>query len=119
MLRTIYLSLLIIVAAGCEKMSDPVKVTYRVSRAYSSVEVTWRDSENDLQAQTIPFESIQDLWQKSLTMQPGQIVYLSAIYADSASSANVQVLMNGKVYKEAFSSNEPDKYIIVSGVIPY
>jgi hypothetical protein len=119
MLRTIYLLLTIFVAGGCEKVPDPVQVTYRINQAFASVEVTWRDSEDALQTNTIAFESIQDSWQKRLTMQPGQIVYLSAIYADSASSATIQILLDGKVYKEAATTQEPNKYIIVSGVIPY
>lgn len=117
--RIVYPVLILVLISGCVKEPDPVRVSYRISQAYAPVEISYRDHIGNQQTRTVSFESILDTWQESLSMQPGEIVYLSAFYSDSLSSVKVQILTNGKVYKEAASVREPDKYLIVSGVIPY
>jgi hypothetical protein len=117
--RIVYHVLILVFVSGCVKEPDPVSVSYRIGEAYAPVEIAYRDHNGNLQTRTVSFESIQDTWQETLSMNPGEIVYLSAFYSDSLSSVKVQIMTDGKVYKEAYSVREPDKYLIVSGVIPY
>jgi hypothetical protein len=117
--RIVYLFLIVVLFSGCMKEPDPVIVSYRVSQAYAPVDISYRDHNGDLNMRTIQFESTQDTWQETLSMQPGEIVYLSAFYSDSLTSVKIQIITDGKIYKEATSTREPDKYLIVSGVIPY
>jgi len=52
-------------------------------------------------------------------MNKGDIVYLSAIYYDSTSFVKIQILVDGKVYKEGSNNERPEEYITISGTIPY
>jgi hypothetical protein len=62
---------------------------------------------------------VEDIWDFNYTDKRGEIVYISARYTDSTSSVNVKILIDGKVYKQGSSNNEPNKYVTVSGTIPY
>jgi hypothetical protein len=68
---------------------------------------------------TVNFDSGEDIRSYSFSGEKGDIVYVSAIYTDSASSVKVEILLDGKIYKSGSSNNEPGKYVIVSGTIPY
>jgi len=76
-------------------------------------------SSGNVLAETIDFESVEDVWTYSYTDKRGEIVYISTRYTDSTSSVNVRILVDGKIYKQGSSINEPNKYITVSGTIPY
>ena len=119
MKKLIYISLIFIVLAACEKERQEVMVKYEISNAYSQTEVSYRNNEGNLIHETIDFESIEDVWNYSYTEKRGEIVYISARYTDSTSSVNVRILVDGKIYKQGSSNNEPNKYITVSGTIPY
>ncbi len=119
MKKLIYISLIFIVLIACEKERQEVKVKYEVSNAYSPIEVNYRNSDGKIIAETINFESIEDVWNYSYTDKRGEIVYISSRYTDSTSSVNVRILVDGKEYKQGSSNNEPNKYITVSGTIPY
>ncbi|MCD4730745.1 MAG: hypothetical protein K8R74_09110 [Bacteroidales bacterium] len=119
MKKLIYISLIFIVLIACEKERQEVMVKYEISNAYSPVEVNYRNSDGNVLAETIDFESVEDVWTYSYTDKRGEIVYISTRYTDSTSSVNVRILVDGKIYKQGSSINEPNKYITVSGTIPY
>ena len=119
MKKLIYLSLIFVVLLSCEKERQEVKVKYKISNAYSLTEIDYRNSDGTIINEKIDFESIEDVWSYSYTDKRGEIVYLSTRYTDSTSSVNVQIVVDGKVYKQGSSNNEPNKYITVSGTIPY
>lgn len=119
MKKLIYISLIFIVLVGCEKERQEVKVKYEISNAYSPVEVSYRNSDGNIATETIDFESSEDVWDYTYTDKRGEIVYISTRYTDSTSSVNVQIIVDGKAYKQGSSNNEPNKYITVSGTIPY
>ena len=119
MKKLIYISLIFIVLLACEKERQEVMVKYEISNAYSQTEVSYRNNEGNIIHKTIDFESIEDVWNYSYTEKRGEIVYISARYIDSTSSINVRILVDGKIYKQGSSNNEPNKYITVSGTIPY
>jgi hypothetical protein len=119
MKKLIYISLIFITLLACEKDGQDINVKYEISNAYAPVEVNFLNEEGVMIAETIDFESIEDVWKYSFTDKRGEIVYISTRYADSTSSVTVRILVDGKVYKQGSSNNEPNKYIIVSGTIPY
>ena len=104
---------------SCEKDSVTVNVQYRALNGYAETEITWRNANGNMNTETVKFESAADEWVRSFGLAKGEIVYLNGIYHDSLSSVKLQILIDGKVYKEKSSSNDPDKYIIVSGTVPY
>lgn len=119
MKKLIYISLIFIVLVACEKERQEVKVKYEISNAYSPLEINYRNSDGNIATETVDFESNEDVWNYTYTDNRGEIVYISTRYTDSTSSVNVQILVDGKVYKQGSSNNEPYKYITVSGTIPY
>ncbi len=119
MKKLIYISLIFTILIACEKERQDVTVKYEISNSYSPVEVSYRNSDGNIIAETINFESIEDVWNYSYTDKRGEIVYISGRYTDSTSSVNVRILVDGKEYKQGSSNNEPNKYITVSGTIPY
>lgn len=119
MKKLIYISLIFIILTACDKEREEVKVKYEISNAYSPIEVNYRNSDGNIIAETIDLDSVEDVWSYNYTDNRGEIVYISSRYTDSTSSVNVQILVDGKVYKQGSSNNEPNKYITVSGTIPY
>lgn len=119
MKKLIYISLIFAVFIGCEKERQEVKVKYEISNAYSPIAISYKNSDGQIVAETIEFESVEDVWTYNYVDKKGEIVYVGASYTDSTSSVNIQIVVDGKVYKQASSNNEPYKYLIVSGTIPY
>lgn len=104
---------------ACETENEKMNVSYRVSNAYADTEISYRNSEAQIISEVVAFNSPQDTWSYDMALNRGEIVYLSAIYSDSTSSVKLQILMDGKVFKEASNNNEPGKYLILSGTIPF
>jgi len=108
----------VMVIVSCDK-AEMVKVNYRVSKGYSETGIFYRNSEGQVVSETALLESPEDVWTFTSEMERGEIVYLSAIYSDSASSVDVQIKLDGKIYKANSSVNEPEQYVTVSGTIPF
>jgi len=119
MKNLIYIPVILLIIFACEKESTIVKVRYKVSNAYSETEIIYRDIEKNLKTEMVDFQSGEDVWQYSFEGEKGDIVYISTRYTDSISSVKVRILLDGKIYKEGSSNNEPGKYVTVSGTIPY
>lgn len=119
MKKLIYISIVLLLFVSCTKDNEKVKVMYRVSNAYAETDVSYMDVDGQLIKENLVFDSGEDIWTYSMEQLHGEIIYLSAVYQDSASSVNLEILVDGKVYKQGSSNNEPQKYLTVSGTIPY
>lgn len=119
MKKIIYTILFVVLMISCETESETIQVSYRVSNAFADTEVSYRNSDAQIVSEIVSFQSAEDVWTYDMELRKGEIVYLAAIYQDSTSSVKLQVLMDGKVFKEGSSNNEPGKYVIVSGSIPF
>ncbi len=119
MKKFIYLFFVLALIAGCERDREVVPVSYRVSNAYSPVSIKYRNSDGAIISETINFESAEDIWEFPFDNERGEIIYISARYSDSTSSVKLMIIIDGKIYKQGSSINDPDKYVTVSGTIPY
>lgn len=117
--KLIYLVIVFMLLLSCTKEDEKQKVEYRVSNAMSSTNIAYRNAESVMINETVDFNSSEEIWNLVTEMNRGDIIYLSAVYYDSASSVTVEVLVDGKIYKQQSSVNEPEKYVIASGTIPY
>ncbi|MBU0487697.1 MAG: hypothetical protein KKA07_18290 [Bacteroidetes bacterium] len=116
--RFIYCIIVLLAFASCEKSAKHT-VKYLVSEAKSEITITYKGENEELSTENIAFHSAQDTWNVTFVAEEGDIVYLSAIYADTLGSVKSKILIDGKVYKEGFSKYDPQKYITVSGSIPF
>ncbi|RLD59416.1 MAG: hypothetical protein DRJ05_06440 [Bacteroidetes bacterium] len=119
MKRIIYFSLLFILFSACDKEDETIVVQYNASNGYSETQIKYRDADGVLVSKDIVLVGGEDIWTYSFDANKGDIVYLSARYFDPNSSVTLQILLDGKIYKESTSNNETDKYLTISGTIPY
>jgi hypothetical protein len=119
---TIYLSLIItlsaIIFSACEKRSE-VPVKYIATEAIADYEITYRNQNGDLIKKTVAAQSVQDKWEFGFIAGEGEIVYISGKYNDINSSLRLMIVVDGKIYKQGFSTGDTLKYLTVSGVVPY
>ncbi len=111
-------SITLLILSACAKQNGK-RVTYRAANAVSEFKIQYYDENNMLQSSTVYPESTQDIWQKEIIKEQGDIVYLSGKYNDINNSLKLQILIDGKVYKQAESKGDTVKYLTVSGTIPY
>ncbi|MFO8129078.1 MAG: hypothetical protein R6T99_04155 [Bacteroidales bacterium] len=115
----VFLSLsLTLLVAGCEKETDK-KVVYRISDNASGYSVNYRGPEGALHASAVSVASGEDVWTYAFMAGEGDIVFVSAIYKDITGEIKVEILIDGKVYKQGYSKYDTVKYVTVSGVVPY
>ena len=119
MKKFICISFVFLMLLSCDKENATVKVRYEASKAYADTEISYRDGDGQLVKEWVAFESGEDTWRFDMDLKKGDIVYISAMYQDTASSVRLRILIDRKVYKEGTSINEPEKYLIVSGTVPY
>jgi hypothetical protein len=119
MKKFIYIFVLVFLVMACDKDEQSVHVTYRLSNSISDTDLFYRNIDGQIVKETVLIEGEEDVWTKPLEMNNGDIVYLSAIYYDSISSVKIQILVDGKVYKEASSNMVSEKYVTISGTVPY
>lgn len=119
MKRIIHLTLILLLFSACDIEKDKITVSYKVSNAYALTEVSYRNNDAQIVTELVDFQSAEDVWSYDMELRRGDIVYLAAIYEDSTSSVKLQILMDGKVFKEGSNNNEPGKYLILSGSIPF
>ena len=104
--------------ASCEKESRH-PVTYIITDSDSGFDVNYRDGDGNLHNEKVATQSAEDVWTYSFDALEGEIVFVSAIYKDINSAIRIQVLIDGKVYKEGGSTGDTTKYVTVSGTVPY
>jgi hypothetical protein len=109
---------LILFATACEKESK-IDVYYLITDSSTGFEVNYRDRDGILQNEKITTQSAEDTWTYSYEAMEGDIVFVSAIYKDISSAIKVQILLDGKIFKEGASTGDTTKYVTVSGTVPF
>ena len=118
------MKILLIIIAGllvlisCERVNDKT-VKYLITNSISEYNVNYLNDQGELIKDVITANSAQDEWTYSYVGNEGDIVFVSTIYKDIHSAIKVQILIDGKVYKEGSSTHDTVKYVTVSGTIPY
>lgn len=104
--------------AACEKRGE-VPVKYIATEAIADYEISYRNQHGDLLKEIISAQSVQDKWEFDFVAEKGDIVYVSGKYNDINSSLKLMIMVDGKIYKQGFSTGDTLKYLTVSGVVPY
>jgi len=118
MKKIIYIIPLIIILFSCEKTKEK-QVSYIITKSVSGFNVNYRVADGTLISEEIVTASAEERWSYSYTAEEGDIVFVSAIYQDIASAINVQILIDGKVYKQGSSSQDTVRFVTVSGTVPF
>ncbi len=119
-IRLAYTLLLVIFAStltSCQKQNT-VSVKYLISKASSTYDLQYKDQNGSLLEIEVNPNSGEDIWEYSFISEEGEVVYISTKYFDTNSSINMQILIDGKVFKQTEEIGDPLKYIVVSGVVP-
>lgn len=119
MKRIVYISLLLFFFSACNKEDEAIVVQYKASNGYSETQIKYRDADGVLVSKNIIFAGSEDVWTYSYDGKKGDIVFISAQYYDPSSSIALQILLDGKIFKEGTNNNEANKILTISGTIPY
>jgi hypothetical protein len=114
----ILLLLIVLVPFSCE-VNKSYQVTYLVTDCSSGFDIWYRNENTDLIHERVIPVSEEDEWKYNFVAEEGGIVFISAIYDDINSSLKAKILIDNKVYKEAFSKHDTANFVIVSGTVPY
>ncbi len=114
----LFFTVVLLLMPGCAKYTRK-RITYRASQALFPVALTYRDNNGILVADTFQPVGEQDIWSKNVMMNEGDIVYLAGKYNNIENSVLLEVLIDGKIYKQNSSKGDTVNYVIVSGTIPY
>jgi len=112
-----YIFILLIMLNACEK-NNSSEVTYRVTDSVSGFDVRYLDESGQMISEKISVQSALDVWQYSFEGNEGDIVFISTNYKDPASAIKVQIMINGKLYRQSASKNDTISFVTASGVIP-
>ncbi len=118
MKKILYIIPLVIILFSCEKTKEK-QVSYIITKSISGFDVNYRIADGTLISEKIEAASAEDRWSYSYTAEEGDIVFVSAIYKDIASAIDVQVLIDGKVYKQGSSKQDTVWFVTVSGTVPF
>jgi hypothetical protein len=119
-MKTLNFYLLLISALvffSCDKENSR-QVIYRITDSASGFNVRYLDVSGELISEKIITQSAQDVWNYSFQSEDGGIVFVSTNYKDPESAIKVQIMIDGKIYKQAASKNDTISFITVSGVVP-
>ena len=119
-IRLAYTLLLVIFAStltSCQKQNT-VSIKYLISKASSTYDLQYKDQNGSLLEIEVNPNSGEDIWEYSFISEEGEVVYISTKYFDTNSLINMQILIDGKVFKQTEEIGDPLKYIVVSGVVP-
>ena len=118
MKKIFYILPFVLLLVSCQKPKEK-QISYFITKSVSGFEVNYRNAEGSLVTDHVETASAQDKWQYSFDAEEGDIVFVSAIYKDISSSIVVQILIDGKVYKQGSSTHDTIKYVTVSGTVPF
>jgi len=110
--------ILVVIAVACNK-PRPKEVVYQVTGAVSAYNLQYLDGQNALIKEEVTPQSKQDVWEYGFEAEEGDVVYVNGKYNDINSGLKIQVLIDGKIYKQASSEGDTVNYLVVSGTIPY
>lgn len=112
-----YALILLLLVTACARENDRL-VTYRITDSVSGFSVRYLNEAGEIVADQVTVQSAEDVWSYEYVAGDGDIVFVSSNYKDPLSAIKVQVMIDGKVYKQASSKNDTTSFITVSGVIP-
>lgn len=115
-LKAIWL-LLFMVCLSCSKEYES-RVEYRITDSASGFDLRYLDENGMMIIDKIVTSSAEEIWQYDYMASEGDIVFVSANYKDIESAIKVQVLIDGKIYKEAATEADTSTFVTVSGVVP-
>lgn len=118
MKKILTLMLLSVIFTACEKEHDQ-GIKYLITGNSSGFIVNYRDAAGNVINKTVIVASAEDQWTYSYNAEEGEIVFVSAIYKDINSSIKIQILIDGKVYKQGSSKYDTINYVTVSGTVPF
>ncbi len=118
MRKIIFVIPLILILFSCEKTREK-KVSYVITKSISGFDVNYATADGTLRSESIVTISADDRWEYDYIAEEGDIVFVSAIYKDISSAITVQILVDGKVYKQGSSSQDTVSYVTVSGTVAY
>lgn len=118
MKKLMYILPIIFVLLSCEKDQEKM-VSYVITKSVSGFDVNYSLADGSLQMESVQTASGEDRWTRAFMAKEGDIVFVSAIYKDIASEIVVQVLIDGKVYKQGSSKHDTVNYVTVSGTVPF
>ena len=103
---------------SCSK-SDDHTVNYRISGSTSVFFLRYLDEKGEIVSDTLAAVSPEDSWSYAFSAGEGDLIFVSANYKDINSALRVQVLIDGKVYKQAYSKYDTVSILTVSGTVPF
>ncbi len=113
-------ALLGLIFLSCEKQIDQVSVTYRIVNFQDGFTVFYKHQSDTLDKETVTGAyTLATPWTYSFKAEPGDIIYVSMSDTVENSFSRVQVLINGKIYKEKSRSDDRFMPVVVSGVVPF
>lgn len=118
MKKIVYIIPLLLLILSCQKEREK-DVQYVVTKSISGFEVYYRIADGTIAREWISTASAEDRWTYGFQAEQGEIVYLSARYTDITSAISVQIIIDGKVYKQGSSAQDTVRYVTVSGTVPY
>ncbi len=102
---------------SCNKYTEK-RVTYLATDAVSEYTLQYLDELGTVQTIQVKPVSAKDVWKWETIKNEGDIVYLNGKYNDINSALKLMILIDGKTYKQASSSGDTVRYVVVSGTIP-
>lgn len=114
----LFLLLIPLVLTNCNKTSQK-KVTYLATEAVSAYNLQYLNDQNELITTSVEPQSALDTWKYEFLSDEGEIVYINGSYKDINSALKIQLLVDGKVYKQGATQGDTLRYLVVSGVVPY
>lgn len=116
---TVMTLMVLFIHNSCDINEEERSVTYRISNNHSGFDVTYRIADGSLNKATIDISSKEDIWTYNFTGTEGDIVYVSANYKDINTGIRIQILLDGKTFKQGSSLYDTLNFVTVSGTIPY
>ena len=110
--------IIVFLFVSCEKEYSK-SVVYKISKNESGFSVQYRDVNGQLINENVSVASKEDIWKYSFDAEQGDILFLAAGYKDINTSCKVEILVDGKTYKQGYSSGDTVNYLIVSGSVPF
>jgi len=118
-MKKLLIILLALSLFSCEVNQDIKKITYRISENEAGFLVTYLNENGVLIKENIVNSSSEDVWSYCFDAVEGDIIYVSANYKDISDGMRIEILVDGKVYKQSESLFDTLNYITVSGTVPY
>ena len=115
-----FLLITTLIAAACTRAPEQHSVRYEADKAISEISISYRDENTVLHEINHVFNSGEDVWSYEAIFPEGDIVYLSATYADEGGSQRLRILIDGTTWRQGENERLPGEEgrITLSGVVP-